>query len=168
MQRLPATLLGVVMCFAAAGGAASAAGPKQDLVSGAGKGDVVTGFGPFFSHVHVNAKGDATDAHGRSWGRFFDTPGGDVATRGSVFCVNAAGNEAIVGTITTRSNSPFVPVGMRNFWKIVDNGQGHNDPPDRVGIVGGSMATSCPPPAVASGTPTGPIERGNFLVKDSG
>lgn len=168
MLRIAAVLATAASCVAATAGAAGAAGPKQDLVSGTGKGDVITGFGPFFSHVHVNAKGDETDAHGRSWGRFFDTSVGDVATRGSVYCVNVDGNEAIVGTITTRSNTSFVPVGMRNLWKIVDNGQGRHDPPDRVGILGFPPSASCPPPALASGVPTGPVEQGNFVVKDGG
>jgi hypothetical protein len=168
MLRIAAMLAVSAIWLAATAAVASAAGPNQDLVSGTGQGDVVTGFGPFFSHVHVNARGDETDAHGRSWGRFFDTPIGDVATRGRVFCVNADGNEAIVGTITTRSNTSFLPVGMRNLWKIVDNGQGRHDPPDRVGVFGFPPSTSCPPPALASALPTGAVERGNFVVKDGG
>jgi hypothetical protein len=168
MLRIATILAVSAMWLAAAAAIANATGPNQDLVSGTGKGDVVTGFGPFFSHVHVNAKGDETDAHGHTWARFFDTPVGDVATRGSVFCVKVDGNEAIVGTITTRSNTAFVPVGSRNLWKIVDNGQGRHDPPDRVGVFGFPPSTSCPPPALTSALPTGPVERGNFVVKDGG
>lgn len=165
MNRFSASLAVAAIWLAAPAGAAGAAGPTQDLVSGTGKGEVMTGFGPFFSHVHLNAKGDAAHAHGRSWGRFFDTSVGDVATRGSVFCVNADGNEAIVGTITTRSNTSFVPVGSRNLWKVVDNGQGRHDPPDRIGVFSFPPLASCPAPALVP-VPTGPIERGNFVVKD--
>ena len=168
MKRIAAGLAIAAACVAATAGAAGAAGPKQDLVSGSGKGLIVTNLGTFSGHVHVRAKGDATVARGQTWSRFFDTPVGLVATRGSALCVNADGNEAIVMTVTRRANQ-FVPVGSVFLWKIVDNGQGSNDPPDEIGVTPAPFPppTSCPPPALAP-IPTGPVGQGNLVVKDRG
>ena len=168
MKRLTAGLALAAICLAAQTSAVSAAGPKQDLVSGAGKGFFATQFGAFFSHAHVNAKGDATDAHGQTWARFFDTPVGDVLIKASVLCVNADGNQAIVGAVVTQSNTTFVPPGSGVLRKVVDNGQGRHDPPDQTGTISFfPPPTSCPPPTLAP-IATGPVDRGNFVVKDRG
>jgi hypothetical protein len=72
MRRL-ASSLAMAACLALTAGTAAASGSKEDLVSGTGHGVFGTQFGPLSSHVHVNARGDAADATGRTWGRFFDT-----------------------------------------------------------------------------------------------
>lgn len=169
MERLAAGLAVVVSCLAVTAGTASATGPHDDLVSGTGHGVFWTGFGPFASHAHVNAKGDPTSAHGQTWANAFDTPVGDVLVKASVYCVNVEGNEAIVGATVTQSNTPFVPPGSAVYRKVVDNGQGSNDPPDQTGSLGlFPPLPFCPPPSFFPFIETGPVEQGNYVVKDGG
>jgi len=162
-KRFVAGLAASVACLAASGAAASAAGPTQDQVDGNVKGVFPTQFGPFASQVHVNAKGNAIDAQGNTWGNFFDTPVGDVVVRASVYCVDVEGNQAIVGSIVERSNTAFVPVGSVTFRKVIDNGEGRNDPPDQTGTTSFFPAPPRCPPAT---TPiaTAPVDEGNFVV----
>jgi hypothetical protein len=152
----------------AATAASAGAGPRDNLVAGTGQGVLATQFGAFSSHAHVNARGDATDAHGKTWARFFNTPVGDVLIKGSVFCVDADGNEAIVGSIVEESNTSFVPVGSQVFRKVIDNGQGRSDPPDQTGTVSffPPLFTQCP--LATAPIATSPIVQGNFVVKDGG
>jgi hypothetical protein len=169
MERLAAGLAVVVSCLAITAGTASATGPPDDLVSGTGQGVFPTQFGPFASHAHVSAKGDPTSAHGHTWARFFGTPVGEVLIKASVYCLNVEGNQAIVGSIVTRSNTTFVPPGSSVFRKVVDNGQGSNDPPDQTGTLGlFPPPPFCPPPSFFPFIETGPVEQGNYVVKDGG
>jgi hypothetical protein len=165
MKRL-ALSLAMAACLALPVGTAAASGPKEDLVSGTGQGVFGTQFGPLSSHAHVTARGDATDARGKTWTRFFDTPVGDVLIKASVYCVNAVGNQAIVGVIVEQSNTTFVPPGSTVLRWVIDNGEGSNDPPDQTGTIGlFPPPPTCPPPALAP-IALGPVVQGNFVVKD--
>ena len=168
MKRLAAGPVMAVLCLAPIAGAATAAGPKEDLVTGTGQGTFATQFGAFSSHAHVNARGEPADAHGQTWAHFFETPVGDVLIKGSVFCVNASGNEAIVGIIVEESNTSFVPPGSAVLRKVIDNGQGSHDPPDQTGTISFfPPPPSCPSPDVTF-IATGPVDQGNFVVTDAG
>jgi hypothetical protein len=166
MKRLASALV-IALGTLAATAVPAGADPGDDLVAGTGQGVLPTQFGAFSSQVHVNAKGDAADAHGQIIGRFFATPVGDVETRASVYCVNAVGNEAVVGAVIVKSTTPFVPVGSIVFRKVIDNGSGGNDPADQTGTVGFPTRIPCPPPELAP-IATLPIEQGNFVVMDGG
>lgn len=167
MKRLAASLAVSISCLATTAVTASATAPRDDLVSGTGQGVFWTGFGPFASQAHVNAKGDATDAHGHTWARFFDTPLGDVLIKGAVHCLNVEGNQAIIGTIVEESNTTLVPPGTAVFRKVIDNGQGSNDPPDQTGTISlFPPPPTCPPPSAFAFIETGPVEQGNYVVKD--
>jgi len=165
MKRVIASFVGVTACLAMAAGPA-AAGPEEDLVTGTGQGVFATDFGAFSSEAHVNAQGGPTDAHGHAWARFFDSPIGDLLIKGSVFCVDAQGNQATVGLLVEQSNAVVVPVGSRVIRKVVDNGAGANDPPDETGTTTAFQSPVCPP--AATPIPTGPVEQGNFVVMDAG
>jgi hypothetical protein len=166
MKRLVAAVAAVAGCLAATGGIASAAGPS--VVSGDGQGVFASAFGPFSSKAHVDAVGDATDAHGHVRAQFFNTPVGYVLIKSDVYCVNAQGNEAIVGSTVVESNTTFVPVGSTVLRRVIDNGQGANDPPDQTGTISFPFhLPSCPSPSEAP-IPTGPVDQGNFIVQDGG
>jgi hypothetical protein len=162
--RRAALLMASALCLlTAVSPAGAAAGPKEDLVIGTGQGLFPTEFGTFSAHVHVNARGDETDARGHTRVRT-DTPIGEVLVDGSVFCVNADGNQATVGVVVERSN--FFTPGTARLRKVVDNGQGRHDPPDQTGATAFvPPPATCPPPAVTP-IPTGPVDQGNFEVKD--
>ena len=166
MNRVVASLVAVVACLVTAAGTATAAGPEEDLATGTGQGVFATDFGAFSSHAHVNARGGAVDAHGQAWARFFDTPIGDLLIKGSVYCVDAQGNQATVGILVEESNAFVVPVGSRVVRKVVDNGEGAGDPPDETGTTLAFPSPVCPP--AVTPIPTGPVEQGNFVVKDGG
>ena len=166
MKRTASSLAVAAVCIVAPVQHAAAMGPSEDLVSGTGQGIFATQFGLLSSQAHVNARGGPSGARGQTWARFFDTPVGDVLIKGSVFCLNADENEAVIGTIVEQSNTPFVPPGSAVLRKVIDNGEGSNDPADQTGTI--SMfppPPSCPPPAVAP-IGTGPVDQGNFVVKD--
>ena len=169
IKRLSASLLVAAVCAAAQTGAATAAGPKQDLVSGSGKGFFVTHLvdAPFVQ-VNLNVKGDETDADGRVLWRL-SSPEGDIANKGSVYCVNAVGNVAYVGTKTTWSSFPPL-VGSTQTWKVIDNGQASQD---EVGLRLPRLPEVPPPPPCPSPVSTVPpppdaasVDSGNFVVKD--
>jgi hypothetical protein len=149
--------------LAAAPGVALAA-PGQDLVAGSTQGIAFTPFGAFPSDVHVNATGDTLEGRGHTFARFYPgSPFPDSEIRGSVTCVNAVGNQAVVLVHIESSNSPVVPVGTLIWRKVIDNGQGANDPPDETGVMFAAGAF-CPP--VTTPMMTGPIDQGNFVVRD--
>ena len=118
------------------------------------------------SQVHVNAVGDPIEAKGQGYARIDAGTFGQIETRASVECVNAVGNQALVLTRTTRSNTPFAPVGSLFWRKVVDNGEGANDAPDLTGAMV-ALTPTCPSPETIP-MPTGAIDQGNFVVRDGG
>jgi hypothetical protein len=93
-------------------------------------------------------------------------PVGDVLIKGSVYCVNADGNQAVVGLIVEQSNTVFVPAGSAVLRWVIDNGEGSDDPPDQTGTIGlFPPPPTCPSPALAP-IVLGPVEQGNFVIKD--
>ena len=67
-------------------------------------------------------------------------------------CIMAEGNEAVYGgTFTEVVNSPFPPggpfdVGNHMYWKVTDNGQGNNAPPDQhntIIVISPSFSSRC-------------------------
>jgi hypothetical protein len=85
---------------------------------------------------------------------------------GSVFCVNADGNQAVVGVIVEQSNTVFVPPGTVALRWVVDNGEGSNDPPDQTATLTLFPPPPTCPPATLAPIELGPVHQGNFVVKD--
>jgi hypothetical protein len=164
MKRLWMSVAVAITAAALGPVAPSTAKPGEDRVVGTGQGTFPTDFGAFPSHAHVNAKGDAQAAHGHAWARF-DTPVGEVLIKGTPFCVDAVGNQAVVGFVVEQSNIGLVPVGSRILRKVIDNGEGLKDPPDQTGTtVAPQSTTTCPPGTTP--IPTGAVDQGNFVVDD--
>ena len=101
-------------------------------------------------------------------GSLLRDPVGDVLIKGLVFCVNASGNEAIVGIIVEESNTSFVPPGSAVLRKVIDNGQGSHDPPDQTGTILVLSAPAELSQSYVTFIATGPVDQGNFVVTDAG
>lgn len=81
--------------------------------------------------------------HGSGTAEFrFGPPFGSVYLTLATECVTVDGNEAVYGgTFTEVQNNPFPPggpfeVGNSIYFKVIDNGQGNNAPPDQHEIGG--------------------------------
>ena len=118
------------------------------------------------TQVHVNARGNTVEAEGQAFTRIDAGTFGEVEVRTSVVCVNAIGNQALVLVRVERSNTAVAPVGSLFWRKVIDNGQGANDPPDETGVMG-ALTTTCPAPETIP-MPTGVVDLGNFVVRDGG
>lgn len=137
--------------------AAPATAAPQDQVTGSGK----INFGIGEGQLIVNAHGTPTDAHGHLRVRipgsgFFEDIKADVT------CVNVQGNLATVsGRITNPNpNDPFQFQYIR--FSVLDNGTpGNGDAPD---LADGILSNT--DPGCDAFVTTGPVEQGNFTVKD--
>jgi hypothetical protein len=86
---------------------------------------------------------------------------------GAVTCLTVIGNRAWIGGITEQSNNPGTVEGRGVFWRVVDNGEGANDPPDETSLTFTNLAAGVPElrcrnmplPVVM------PIEAGNITVR---
>ena len=54
-----------------------------------------------------------------------------VRVHGRVLCVGVVGNQAYVGGVVEQSSTPDIADGTLLVWRIVDNGEGANAPPDQ-------------------------------------
>jgi hypothetical protein len=82
---------------------------------------------------------------------------------GTVSCLVVDGNEAWVGGIITNSNVPGSE-GFRRVWRVVDRGEGSDDPPDQMSPALPVLADACDermPLALQD------IEGGNIQVRDA-
>jgi hypothetical protein len=166
MRKATVVTLAAAATLAAAPGLANAA-PGDDLVAGSGQGLQDTPFGPLPSHVNIDAKGDAEDAHGHVFVHFGNGPDA-VYLKNSVQCVNAVGNEAVLVVRVERTNQPTFPPGTLFFRKVIDNGQGAGDPPDQTGAAPAFFFPGFCPPPQALPIALRPIDQGNFVVHDGG
>lgn len=79
-------------------------------------------------------------------------------------CLRVVGNTATVSGIVTNTTDPTLE-GFRGIFRVEDNGEGANDPPDRISLV------FLFPPSVPLdcnsnlGLPLIPIEAGNIQVR---
>lgn len=92
----------------------------------------------------------------------------DTITHYELNCMRIVGNRAIIGGIVTRSSSPRVVVGRKAIFSVEDNGEGPNEPVDRVSFVLHAASATTPgtcetvtPPAAA----TFDVEKGNVQVR---
>jgi hypothetical protein len=103
------------------------------------------------------------------WERIRRQPGNASGTKshGVVTCFTIVGNQAFIGGSTT-IGLLSTPPNNENAWRVVDNGQGANSPPDQmslefVGAPPGFAANYC------ATTPAAPslnaIQAGNIQVK---
>jgi hypothetical protein len=83
---------------------------------------------------------------------------------GRVTCLEVHGNEAWIGGTIERSNVPGSD-GFHRVWRVIDNGEGSNDPPDQISVTLGVPAA--PICSDASVLPLNDIEYGNIQVRDA-
>jgi hypothetical protein len=88
---------------------------------------------------------------------------------GDVTCLSVVGNQAWIGGVQEHSNNPAILPGGENGFRVADNGEGANDPPDQMSLMfvngapGFAQAyCNARPPA----PPLNPIEAGNIQVRD--
>ncbi len=92
--------------------------------------------------------------------------GGATKSHGVVTCFTIIGNQAWLGGYATSGNFS-TPPDNEVGWRVVDNGQGANSPPDEISL----QAVARPPGFAASwcaNTPplgTFPIQAGNIQVR---
>jgi hypothetical protein len=90
----------------------------------------------------------------------------DVFVKLDIDCLRVVGNTAYVsGVITQHSNPDFL--GFKGRFRVVDNGEGANNPPDLMSLVANSPPTStsdCNSPSNAFPA-LNDIEGGNVQVK---
>jgi hypothetical protein len=88
---------------------------------------------------------------------------------GDVTCLSVVGNQAWIGGVQEHSNNPAILPGGENGFRVADNGEGANDPPDQMSLMFVNAAPgfaqaycNARPPAPA----LNPIEAGNIQVRD--
>ena len=86
---------------------------------------------------------------------------------GSVTCLTVIGNRAWIGGITEQSNNPGTVEGRGVSWRVVDNGEGANDPPDLTSLTFTNLAPNVPELRCRNAPPYPlmPIEGGNIQVR---
>ena len=92
----------------------------------------------------------------------------DARVHGEVTCLSVVGNRAWIGGVQKNGSEGF-PEGLENGFRVVDNGEGANDPPDQLSL----MFVNAPPGfaqaycnARPAAPPLFPIEGGNIQVRD--
>jgi hypothetical protein len=74
-------------------------------------------------------------ADGTVEGRFqVNNHGVPSYAKGIITCFTIVGNQAWIGGIIEKSNSPDL-IGTQRGWRVVDNGEGVNFPPDQVSFL---------------------------------
>jgi hypothetical protein len=188
MRRLVVSFVVALLALGAVASIASAThsngeGPDKDFTNASTKGPTATPLGTFPSQGHVNATtdpGSPSCTNNGTCGNFFlrlftppspQNPTGEVDATGDVTCINAFGNNSVVGVVVTSQEGQFGPfppgalVGYRVLARNTDNGEGADDPPDASGgslIPPGPAFTVCPPIPF----PTLPQPQGNITVHD--
>jgi len=100
-----------------------------------------------------------------------ETPAGDFVRRThvTVVCFTVAGNVARIGVVVDQTRGAGLPPGTEGFLTVVDNGEGHEAPPDMasVGVAGppGSAQAHCDR---GLPRPLFPIDAGNIQVRPAG
>jgi hypothetical protein len=140
MSRVPVVLAAIVLCLACAdsGSAPTAlvAGPitlanSNAIVhraSGGGKLDLAVFNVPNEQYGFTALVDAAGNAKGQVHANF-SIP--DVTFHAEVDCLAVQGNEAWIGAVTTTDNAEF-PEGTHFAFKVRDNGEGADDPPDEM------------------------------------
>ncbi len=144
-------------------------GPRIDLLVGSARLPIPTPLGTFPGAVSYDAKSDDPILHtavGHFRADIFTGAAfGTVSFSGDVICLQAVGAVASVQGVVTDSNSVLVPPGLGLLARVVDNGQGANDPADQ------EAGFLTPPPGPTPSCPllpfaTVPVTQGNFVVRD--
>lgn len=142
------------------------AGPVVQSVSGSGSFVAPQGDWRTFA---FNARRYADGRVAGQWERIRRQPGNASGTKshGIVTCFTIVGNQAFIGGNTT-SGLLSTPPNNENGWRVVDNGQGANSPPDQmslefVGAAPGFAADYCATTPAAP--PLNAIQAGNIHIK---
>jgi hypothetical protein len=161
-RRLVALLAGGCAVALMAAATATAAGPKQNIVSGTGLYDY-PGVADR-AHDHMNGKSDPdTTTHARGRYRLEETlPGLEGTWLGRVTCLRVVGNRAIAQGVVVQSTSLVQPVGSGFRYYVEDNGSpGGLDRTEVFRLL--APSTICPPPPAPP--PAFQLTAGNYVVK---
>ena len=92
----------------------------------------------------------------------------DTRLHGSVTCLTVIGNRAWIGGITDQSTNPTTPEGSGVSWRVVDNGEGAEAPPDQLSLTFVNLAPGVPELRCRNAPPYPvlPVEAGNIQVRD--
>lgn len=90
-------------------------------------------------------------------------PGQNAALSGQVTCFDAVGNVARIAGVIERSDNPQFAPGQHVVWKVVDSGEGTNDPRD---LASPMSLSAFPNNFCGGGSPAmSPIVSGNIQVR---
>jgi hypothetical protein len=86
---------------------------------------------------------------------------------GPVTCTTIVGNHAWVGGTIEHSSDPSY-TGLDMWFQVIDNGEGHNAPPDITTLIGVGVAGQAQAYCNAANPPRfpWPVEHGNIQVRD--
>jgi hypothetical protein len=95
--------------------------------------------------------------------------GAGARLHGDVLCLAINGNQAWIGTRIESATNPVVIIGSEGGFRVVDNGEGANEPPDAASLAffngaAGFAQNYCD--AMAANPPLNPVEHGNLQVED--
>jgi len=108
-------------------------------------------------------------ADGRVTGQWeLNNRANDTRLHGSVTCLTVIGNRAWIGGITDQSNNPGTPEGRGVSWRVVDNGEGADSPPDQLSLTFTNLAPGVPELRCRNAPPYPlmPVEAGNIQVRE--
>jgi len=114
--------------------------------------------------LHVNAKSGPSGEAASGTFSFSVENGPDG--RGSIACINAVGNTAVIGGVIERGDTG--PDGFRGvIMEVIDNGQPSDAGSDQFNMeITPNPVSSCPSPPFINAYV--PIDRGNFIVHAAG
>ncbi len=85
---------------------------------------------------------------------------------GTVTCLEVDGNDAWIGGVITHSSIPGRE-GTRRVFRVVDNGEGSDDPPDQASpLIMGDALVTCRTRPIPPALPVQDLEGGNIQVRD--
>jgi hypothetical protein len=141
MSRVPVVFATIALCLACTersiaptalvAGPVSLANVSNGIVhraSGGGQLDVSIFNIPNEQYGFTALLDAAGNAKGQVHANFSDP---DVTFHAEVDCLAVQGNAAWIGAVVTSENSEF-PVGTHFAFKVIDNGEGAQDPPDEM------------------------------------
>jgi hypothetical protein len=89
----------------------------------------------------------------------------DTYIHGTVLCLTVVGNQAWMVGLVTASDGETSPAGTFTRWRVVDNGEGTNTPPDQISLMEVGILTF---PPYCTTLPERPvlrdIEAGNIQI----
>lgn len=102
------------------------------------------GYGPetYGFTASRNGDGNVSGQFESHW-NFFGKRPSELRFHMEITCLSVSGNEAWLGGVVTQSSVEWFPVGIEWVWRVVDNGEGNNAPPDQLGMFFFQSASTC-------------------------